>query len=92
MIEAEEIAERLRVAFPDGEIRVVDTTGTRDHFEALVVSPRFEGLSRVKQHKAVYAALGDAMRSEIHALALRTLTPARWKALQQGPEAPGGKA
>lgn len=79
MINASEIERRLRAAFPDAEIRVVDTTGTSDHFDAVVVSTAFAGLSRVRQHQAVYAALGDAMRQEIHALALRTFTPETWE-------------
>ena len=43
-----------------------------------IVSPAFDGLSRVKRHQLVYAALGDRMREEIHALSMQTLTPAQW--------------
>ncbi len=49
------------------------------HFRALVVSPRFEGLSRVAAQRLVYEALGDEMGGEIHALSVRTLTPERWR-------------
>jgi acid stress-induced BolA-like protein IbaG/YrbA len=52
--------------------------GDGHHFEALIVSPEFEGLSRVKRHQRVYAALGDRMREEVHALSMSTLTPAEW--------------
>ena len=45
------------------------------HFEATIVSPAFEGKSRVARHQLVYAALGDAMREAIHALSFKTLTP-----------------
>ena len=45
------------------------------HFEALVVSPAFAGLARVRRHQMVYAALGDRMREEIHALSMQTLSP-----------------
>ncbi|HEU4707692.1 MAG TPA: BolA/IbaG family iron-sulfur metabolism protein, partial [Methylophilaceae bacterium] len=48
------------------------------HFEAIVVSPLFEGKSMVQQHQLVYRALGDRMRSEIHALSMRTYTPDAW--------------
>jgi stress-induced morphogen len=48
------------------------------HFEALVVSQQFTGKNKVQQHQLVYLALGDRMRSEIHALALRTFTPVGW--------------
>jgi len=49
-----------------------------DHFEMRVVSPAFAGKSKVAQHQMVYQALGDHMRSRIHALALKTYTPEQW--------------
>ncbi len=52
------------------------------HFEALVVSSLFDGLSRIKQHQLVYRALGQRMESEIHALALKTMTPSEFSARQ----------
>jgi acid stress-induced BolA-like protein IbaG/YrbA len=54
----------------------VDVDGDGQHFQALIVSSAFEGLSRVKRHQLVYGALGDRMRAEIHALSMQTLTPA----------------
>jgi stress-induced morphogen len=66
------IRARLLAAFPDAHIEVTDLTGTRDHFRALVVTGLFEGKTRVQQHKMVYAALGELMKGEIHALALTT--------------------
>ena len=48
------------------------------HFEALIVSPAFAGLARVRRHQMVYAALGDRMREEIHALSMQTLSPEEW--------------
>jgi acid stress-induced BolA-like protein IbaG/YrbA len=57
-------------------IKVLGDDGT--HFEAVVVSPEFVGKSMVQQHQLVYAALGDRMRAEIHALSMRTLTPETW--------------
>ena len=56
----------------------VEVRGDGAHFEAIIVSPAFAGLSRVKQHQLVYAALGDRMRAEIHALSMQTLTPEQW--------------
>jgi acid stress-induced BolA-like protein IbaG/YrbA len=55
---------------------VVEVEGDGRHFSALIVSPVFEGKTRVARHQLVYAALGDRMREEIHALSMRTLTPA----------------
>jgi acid stress-induced BolA-like protein IbaG/YrbA len=61
----------------------VAVQGDGHHWEALIVSARFEGLPRVRRHQLVYAALGDAMREEIHALSMTTLTPAQWAAAQK---------
>jgi acid stress-induced BolA-like protein IbaG/YrbA len=57
--------------------------GDGRHFDALVVSSAFEGRSRVQRHQLVYAALGERMRQEVHALSIKALTPAEWQALQQ---------
>jgi acid stress-induced BolA-like protein IbaG/YrbA len=57
--------------------------GDGRHFDALVVSSAFEGRSRVQRHQLVYAALGERMREEVHALSIKALTPAEWQALQQ---------
>ena len=62
----------------------VEVGGDGQHFEALIVSPAFEGLTRIKQHQLVYAALGDRMREEIHALSMQTLTPAQWAQRARG--------
>ncbi len=56
----------------------VDVRGDGHHWDALIVSPAFEGVSKVRQHQLVYAALGERMREEIHALSMTTLTPAQW--------------
>jgi BolA family transcriptional regulator, general stress-responsive regulator len=53
--------------------------GGGGHFRALIVSAVFRGQSQLARQRIVYALLGDAMRTTIHALALRTLTPEEWK-------------
>ena len=58
----------------------LEVLGDGQHFQALVVSRAFEGKSRVQRHQLVYAALGERMREEIHALSMRTLTPEEWRA------------
>ncbi|HYC00018.1 MAG TPA: BolA family transcriptional regulator [Candidatus Limnocylindrales bacterium] len=78
-MEAARIQELIRSAIPDSEVRVVDTHGSGDHFDVVVVSPAFAGQSLVQQHRMVYGALGDNMRRAIHALALRTLTPEQYR-------------
>ena len=64
----------------------VDVEGDGRHFFATIVSAEFEGLPRVRRHQRVYAALGDRMREQIHALSMKTLTPAERAA--EGPSAP----
>lgn len=51
------------------------------HFEAIIVSPEFTGKNKIQQHQLVYRSLGERMRSEIHALAMRTFTPEAWAEL-----------
>lgn len=53
----------------------LQVAGDGQHFEALIVSAAFEGLSKIKRHQAVYHALGKRMHADIHALSMRTLTP-----------------
>ena len=62
------------------ECERLEVTGDGQHFEALIVSPLFEGKRPVQRHQLVYKALGDRMREEIHALSMRTLTPAEFAA------------
>jgi len=56
----------------------VEVEGDGQHFFATIVSDAFEGKRRIARHQLVYAALGDRMRAEIHALSMKTLTPAEW--------------
>jgi len=58
----------------------LEVEGDGRHFFATIVSAAFEGRSRVQRHQRVYAALGDRMREQIHALSMKTLTPAEWNA------------
>jgi stress-induced morphogen len=74
-ITAAQIKERLLAGLPGATVEVEDTTGAGDHFAAVVVAPGFAGQSLVDRHRAVYAALGGAMHTDIHALALTTLAP-----------------
>lgn len=62
----------LAQAFPGAQIVVTDTTGGGDHFEVDIAAPQFAGKSMIAQHRAVYAALGERVGYEIHALGLKT--------------------
>ncbi len=72
---ATELEQRISTALPGAEVRVEDLTGGGDHFRAEVVSDRFEGLSRIQQHKLIYDVFGDEVGGPIHALSIKTSTP-----------------
>lgn len=71
------IAERLACEH-------LQVDGDGHHFEAVIVSAAFRGKSRVQQHQLVYAALGERMRAEIHALSMKTYTPEDWQQAGRG--------
>jgi acid stress-induced BolA-like protein IbaG/YrbA len=62
----------------------IEVEGDGRHFFATIVSADFEGLARVRRHQKVYAALGDRMREQIHALSMKTLTPTEFAAQPAG--------
>ena len=68
-----EVRRLIEHGLPSAEVQVTSDDGT--HFEALVVSSKFEGKPPLARHRMVYATLGERMGREIHALSLRTLTP-----------------
>ncbi len=76
MLTANELRNYITNGLPCDHVEVLGDDG--QHFEAVVVSPQFTGKNKVQQHQLVYLALGDRMRSEIHALAMRTFTPHAW--------------
>ena len=78
----DEIEGLIRQGLPGTTVQVVDETGGGDHFQAVVVSPAFAGKSLVERHQLVYASLQGAMADRIHALSLKTFTPAEWTELQ----------
>ncbi len=74
----DEILALLRTEFPDADIELIDLAGDNNHWKAVISSRAFVGLSRVKQHQLVYAALKgkmDGANGELHALALETKVP-----------------
>ena len=81
------IEQTLRATFSPSHLVVEDESALHaghagaaggGHFRVLIVSAAFEGQDLVARQRAVYAALGSAMKTDIHALALRTLTPEEW--------------
>jgi stress-induced morphogen len=72
---AADIEGMIKAALPDALVEITDLAGDGDHYAARVVSESFRGQPRVKQHKAVYDALGGRMGGVLHALQLTTATP-----------------
>ncbi|MGF1541502.1 MAG: BolA family protein [Pleurocapsa sp.] len=78
MISPQQVENAIASKLPNSQVKVV---GDGQHFEAIVVSPSFEGQTKVKQHQMVYAAIQEELASEvIHALSLKTYTPQTWQA------------
>lgn len=77
MLSAQQLEAYITQHLACDYIKVLGDDGT--HFEAVIVSPSFVGKNMVQQHQLVYAALGDRMRAEIHALSMKTLTPEKWQ-------------
>jgi acid stress-induced BolA-like protein IbaG/YrbA len=77
MVTAQSIESGIRAGLACERVEVV---GDGQHFQALVVAPEFAGKSRIQRHQLVYAALGERMREEIHALSMKTLTPEEFAA------------
>ena len=74
---ADQVREYIAAAM---NCEFVEVNGDGRHFFATIVSADFEGLLRVRRHQRVYEALGDRMREQIHALSMKTLTPAEFSA------------
>ena len=72
---ASEIEALIKAAIPDADVAIRDLAGDGDHYAARVVSRSFAGLSRVRQHQVVYAALEGRVGGELHALQLETAVP-----------------
>jgi acid stress-induced BolA-like protein IbaG/YrbA len=83
MVTPESVQQGIEAGLGCAHIEVI---GDGQHFQAVIVSDAFAGKSRVQRHQLVYAALGERMREEIHALSMRTLTPDEWA--RAGADAP----
>ena len=72
MVTAEDIKEWIEQNLDQSEVEI---SGDGRHFSAVIVCAGFVGKTRIQQHQMVYAALGDRMKDDIHALSMRTMTP-----------------
>jgi len=72
---ADEIEALITTGIPGARVEITDLAGDGDHYAARVVAESFRGMPRIKQHQAVYAALGGRMGGVLHALQLTTAIP-----------------
>ncbi len=79
MFSADKIRSLVESCLPDCVADVRDDANDGEHFSARITSSAFVGAARVRQHQLVYAALGDHMKRDIHALQLKTFTPEEWR-------------
>jgi stress-induced morphogen len=79
MLPVSQLRGLLTAHFDDAQIEIIDLTGTQDHYECHIASSKFVGLSTMAQHKLVYGALREELKGAIHALSLKTYTPALWR-------------
>lgn len=89
MVTPQDIEDYIRAGLSCDHLQVA---GDGHHFEALIVSPEFDGKRSIARHQLVYKALGDRMKAEIHALSMKTLTPAEWQADPAGARAAAERA
>ncbi|MEE4152713.1 MAG: BolA/IbaG family iron-sulfur metabolism protein [Erythrobacter sp.] len=71
----EDIVNAIEAALPGARVELTDLAGDDNHWAARVTAPQFVGKSRIQQHKLVYAAFGEKMGGELHALQLTTVVP-----------------
>lgn len=71
----DDITAKIVAAIPDASVELKDLTGTKDHWEAVIVSGTFAGKTLIERHRMVFSALEEEMKGPIHALTLKTLTP-----------------
>lgn len=70
---AQQMKDRLQTAYPDGDIQVIDLTGTQDHWQVAIESKAFAGLSRLQQQRHVMDVFGPELKTgEVHALTIKT--------------------
>ncbi len=78
-MEPGKVKELILKGLPKAQVEVADTTGTKDHFSAVVISDDFIGKTMIQQHQEVYKTLGNYLTNEIHALQLKTMTKEQWQ-------------
>jgi acid stress-induced BolA-like protein IbaG/YrbA len=75
-----QVKTRIQSLAPGTEVEIIDLTGTQDHYQAIIISPAFEGKMMIQQHRMVMGILQPEIDSgELHALSMKTFSPAQYK-------------
>ena len=78
----DQLKTKLETLAPDTQAEVIDLTGTMDHYQALIISPAFQGKMMIEQHRMVFKLVQAEVDSgEVHALTLKTYTPEQYQKL-----------
>lgn len=78
----EEVQQQIASLVPQSTVYVLDPMQDGQHLQALVISPVFEGMPLIKQHQMIMKPLKDILQHQVHALGLKTFTPAKWEAVK----------
>lgn len=79
-VNTEQLESRIKSAYPDCDVKVIDTTGTLDHFHIDIAASQFEGLARIRQHQAILDLFREEFKTgEVHALEIKTSVKKREK-------------
>ena len=78
-MEEKEVQALLEKDFPDSQIAIVDTRGSGDHFEIMVVSNDFDGVALIDRHRMIHSALGENLGGAIHAVEIKAYTNEQWE-------------
>lgn len=79
----EQIKSIIEQNVPESTVYVLDPRNDGQHLQAIVISPVFKSMMLIKQHQMVMKPLKEALRSEVHALGLKTFTPERWEQVKK---------
>lgn len=74
-----ELKEQIEKFVPQARVYILDPMNDGQHLQAIVISPVFEGMPLLKQHQMILGPLKDVLQSKVHALGLKTFTPAKWE-------------
>lgn len=77
-----QVQELIEKAIPEAHVSINDLVGDGDHLQVIVVSQKFEGKSLLEQHQMILTPLRESLKTDLHALTLKTYTPQQWEKMK----------